>query len=66
MAHQSHTALTDPAKRAAQLDRLADAELAFGRHQQAERLAHAAAAFRTASVSTPRRALAALVGVVEE
>jgi hypothetical protein len=35
--------------RAACLDRLADSELAVGRHAAAERLSHAAAAMREAS-----------------
>lgn len=63
MAHQ----ITPPliaAERAAQLDRQADAELAHGRHRQAEELAHRAAEFRRLSVLAPRRALAALAGEV--
>jgi hypothetical protein len=48
-------------ERAAQLARRADAELALGRHRQAEHLAHRAARFRTLSVMSPRCALSAFV-----
>lgn len=68
MTHHSSTAghrrrsTPDPAA----LDRQADLLLAAGQHRQAEQLAHAAAAFRSASVLAPRRALAALVAGLDE